>query len=493
MEDNNNDDTRQGLYDEFESEIVKAHNPEAYFDEDDLIEIFDYASDMDNYIVKMEVLLYGARHYPDSQLLATRRAWFYSSLGEMEAAAEVNSRVTNGGFLNKLLALRAENLADTTQLGRRLAEIVDESEELLDEDLIQLVDYCAESSMLDWVGANRKRVEAKSSYTPTFIYEYADRAEEAGDLATAQALFEELTMMEPFTVDFWMRLAKVQADNQLFTDALSSVEYALAVDNSYCDALRLKGKLLCRLDHDMNEVSAIFRKVTESPSAQPGDYVAYAATINALGRAEEAVAILKEVLEKVPMLQSAVDLLMVIDFNIAVPYIHNIVSTLRLEADTIITWVRELLSNDAVIEAVKLASLFTDSFRSSTELAFLIQLLYITGHYKEIISIIDSRYPEGISEIGKPEPAIVYSYLMSLVHRGKRSKALSEAKAHLSVIEQAMDEDLLHRADYILSETTLPAYISCVHAGYRHQLRDIINALSAPGRMPPSSFDPMLL
>ena len=45
MEDNNNDDTRQGLYDEFESEIVKARNPEAYFDESDLVEIFDYASD----------------------------------------------------------------------------------------------------------------------------------------------------------------------------------------------------------------------------------------------------------------------------------------------------------------------------------------------------------------------------------------------------------------------------------------------------------------
>ncbi|MDE6684789.1 MAG: hypothetical protein K2J94_06370 [Duncaniella sp.] len=62
MDENNNgsnDDSRQGLYNEFESEIVKAGNPEAYFDEADLIEIFDYASDMDNYIVKMEVLLYG--------------------------------------------------------------------------------------------------------------------------------------------------------------------------------------------------------------------------------------------------------------------------------------------------------------------------------------------------------------------------------------------------------------------------------------------------
>ena len=121
----NNDDTRQGLYNEFESEIVKAGNPEAYFDENDLVEIFDYASDMDNYIVKMEVLLYGARHYPASEALATRRAWFYSSFGEMEAAADVNNRVSNGGFLNRLLTLRAEGASDSPDTRSRLDEIVD--------------------------------------------------------------------------------------------------------------------------------------------------------------------------------------------------------------------------------------------------------------------------------------------------------------------------------------------------------------------------------
>ncbi|MDE5650739.1 MAG: hypothetical protein K2I35_07000, partial [Duncaniella sp.] len=72
------DNDRQNLYDEFESEVVRHGNQEAYFDENDLIEIFDYASDLDNNIVKMEVLIYGAVHYPRSEALATRRAWFYS-------------------------------------------------------------------------------------------------------------------------------------------------------------------------------------------------------------------------------------------------------------------------------------------------------------------------------------------------------------------------------------------------------------------------------
>ena len=493
MEDNNNDDTRQGLYDEFESEIVKARNPEAYFDESDLVEIFDYASDMDNYIVKMEVLLYGARHYPDSQMLATRRAWFYSSLGEMDAAADVNSRVTNGGFLNKLLALRAEGLSDSPELRARLVEIVDESSELLDEDLIQLVDYCAENSMLDWVGENRKRIEAKSSYTPTFIYEYADRAEDAGDTATAQALFEELTMMEPFTVDFWMRLAKVQSDRDMDSDALSSVEYALAVDTTYPDALRLKGKLLFRMGHDMEQVTKVFKKVLDSPDATDNDWAIYAASLHELGRSDEAVDILEQVLAGNPLSQSAVDVLMGIDFDRAVPYIHNIASKVSLTPETITAWAREHISNGHVQEAVKLVSLFARQFRSSATLGFLIQLYYIAHRFDDIITIVHEIYPDGIKDIQNADPAIVYSFLMSLARTGRTQEALQEAKAHLNIVEGAMDNELSHRAEYILSETMLPAHAACLSAGYRFQLRNIINALSASHPLPPDSYDPHFL
>lgn len=491
MEDNN-DDTRQGLYDEFESEIVKAHNPEAYFDEHDLVEIFDYASDMDNYIVKMEVLLYGARHYPDSQLLATRRAWFYSSLGEMDAAADVNNRVTNGGFLNKLLTLRALGQTDSPELRSRLAEIVDESDELLDEDLIQLVDYCAEQSMLDWVGENRKRIEAKSTYTPTFIYEYADRAEDAGDTATAQALFEELTMMEPFTVDFWMRLAKVQTDRDMDAEALSSVEYALAVDPAYPDALRLKGKLLFHMGHDMEQVTQVFRKVLDNPDATDNDWAIYAASLHELGRSSEAMKILEEVLENHPLSQGVIDVMMGIDFERAKPYILNIASKVSLTPEAITAWAREHISNGHVDEAVKLVSLFAKQFHSSASLGFLIQLYYITRRYNDIIDVVSDVFPDGIKDIRNSDPAIVYPYLMSLARTGQNKKALREAQAHLRIVESSIENELSHRAEYILSDTVLPAHAACLSAGYRFQLGNIIEALSASNPLPPDTYDPHL-
>lgn len=491
MEDNNNDDTRQGLYDEFESEIVKARNPEAYFDEADLVEIFDYASDMDNYIVKMEVLLYGARHYPESQVLATRRAWFYSSLGEMDAAADVNSRVTDEGFLNKLLALFA--LADSPgsdEVRARLDKIVDETDEFFDEDLIQLVDYCADNSMLDWVETNRKKVEAKSSYPPTFIYEYADRAEEAGDLEKAQALFEELTMTEPFTVDFWVRLAKVQSAREADSDALASLDYALAVDPAYPDALRLKGKIMYRQGHDMAKISQVFKAVVDTPQALDVDRAIYASTLNELGRRDEAVAMLKDVLGRDPLSQSAIDVLMTIDFSLAVPYLRDIAAKVNLTSEQVATWVREHLSAGHINEAADLLGLFSQMFHSTARLGFLTQVYYIAGKHAGIVAAVREIFTDGIADIQTPEPAIVYPYLMSLARQGLTAEASREAKAHLSVIESGISEEIGRRGQYIFSDTMLPAQAACMHAGYRTQLRNIINALAASTPLPPDTYDP---
>lgn len=198
---------RRDLYEEFESEVVKRGNTEAFFDENDLVEIYDYASDFNNYIVKMEVLLYGAVHYPKSEALATRRAWMYYSLGDNEATEELNKRVTNKGILNRLLSIRArysDNDLDGLQeieVCNELDEILDAADDFEDEEIIQLVDLSQDLG-LDWAYDKKDKIVAKCSYPQTFLYELADRLEEVEAYEPASQLFEELTMLEPFTIDF---------------------------------------------------------------------------------------------------------------------------------------------------------------------------------------------------------------------------------------------------------------------------------------------------
>lgn len=495
MDDNTNgssgEDSRQGLYNEFESEIVKAGNTEAYFDETDLIEIFDYASDMDNYIVKMEVLLYGARHYPSSEALATRRAWFYSSFGEMEAAADVNNRVSNGGFLNKLLTLRAEGASDSAETRRRLEEMVDTSTELGDEDVIQLVDYCAENSMLDWVEANRGRVEAKCSYTPTFIYEYADRAEDLCDLPTAQRLFEELTMMEPFTVDFWVRLAGVQLASGDNDDALASAEYALAVDAECIEALRLKGRAMYRRGDAKEDVSGVFKSVLDLQEANDSDYAAYAATLIELGRNDEATEILEHTLKAYPMSQMPIDLLMNIDFTRATPHILRVAEQASFTRETVIAWAKEHINNGRADIAAMIVRLFHDKFTGSPDLGFLTELWYINKMYRETVDIVEESYADFI-ELDRPDPSIAFPYLMSLVRLGQVSKALGLARRHLAEIEKIMQSP--HPIDVrgFLTPGASPSATACLEIGYATLLRSIINALTSPTPMSPDSYDPVI-
>lgn len=495
MDENNSDDTRQSLYDEFESEIVKAGNTEAFFDENDLIEIFDYASDMDNYIVKMEVLLYGSRHYPGSEPLATRRAWFYSSLGEMEAAAQVNSRVSNGGVLNHILSLRAEGATDTPETRSRLDAIVDATDDFGDEDVIQLVDFCAEISMLDWVEQNRSRIEAKCSYSPTFIYEYADRAEDIGDLPTAQRLFEELTMMEPFTVDFWVRLARVQYDQGNDEDALASADYALAVDPAYADALRVKGKALFRLDRDLNEVSAAFEAVLHDPEHNDTDSAVYAATLHELGETDKAINLLETAVLKSPFSQPLLDVLMKIDFDRAIPYVLNVSERTSFPCETVIAWAKEHIANNRVDVAARLVTLFADKFDSQNSLGFLTELWYISGMYPRIVEIVRNRYPgdSPLNSLSTPDPAITFPYLMSLSRLGRNQEALAEAKSHLSEIDEFLQTPHHTRFAFTLTPDDLPSRARCLHIGYAAILRSIVNALSAIPALPPDTFDPLML
>ena len=70
-------DSRRALYERFYAIVGRADNPQdaddAYFDEDDIIEIYDYANDMNDDFIKLEALFYGARMFPASEALRTRR------------------------------------------------------------------------------------------------------------------------------------------------------------------------------------------------------------------------------------------------------------------------------------------------------------------------------------------------------------------------------------------------------------------------------------
>ncbi len=483
MSENTPDDARQSLFDEFESEIVKAGNSEAFFDENDLIEIFDYASDLDNYIVKMEVLLYGARHYPESETLATRRAWFYSSFGEMEAAADVNRRVSNGGVLNKLLSLKAEGASDTPETRARLDEIVEAATEFGDEDVIQLVDLCAELGMLDWVKANRNKVESKTPYPQTFIYEYADRAEEALDYPTAISLFEELTMMEPFTLDFWLRLSTVQHNVEDFENALSSADFALAIDPQSTEGLRIKASSLFRLNRNIEYVISTFRELVTRPEAGEQDIIYLAYALCSLNDEKGAVTEITRYISTHSFSRHILDCLISIDLATGEKYARRYYSDLHPMEDTFTEWAAEHMKTGNFDIAAAILLVAAEHNLSPDMTGRLIEACYLAGRYEETIGIFLSKVLAR-TDTWPHNPSVSIPYIMSLVRLGRREEATTRA-------EKLLESFRHYRSDYDLTKGTVsPITFTCQATGYLAILQNIILSLKDPQQLPADDFDP---
>ena len=436
--DENPEDARQNLYEEFLSEVVKAGNPEAYFDEADLIEIYDYSSDMNNYIAKMEVLLYGARHYPDSQALATRRAWFYSSLGETEAAACLNSRVNNGGVLNKLLALYSQEPLNSSRSIEKLEEIVDSTDDFADEELIQLVDFCAEAGVLDWVEKNYERIKAKCSYPQTFIYEFANTLEDIGDTDRPVELFEELTMLEPFTLDFWERLAEAQYNNRSYEAAVTSADYALALNPDSIPATRTKALSLYAQHIEPEQIVDLLEKVYLNPDSSETEIGVLVGLLAMSGRFDEAVARVKNYLSVHTPTRSVLDLLLTLDAAEAVPYLRELMKPGQMVPFSLIEWASEeyLGANKALSCPLALVMNEIVGHPGQSETAFMTEAFFVNGMYDRAVAVGNDENDFAACRDILTRPGFIYPYIMSLIRLGQFDKALSVARAALAEAER---------------------------------------------------------
>ncbi|MCH5326068.1 MAG: hypothetical protein J1E29_02565 [Duncaniella sp.] len=432
---NNSDDLRRMLYEEFQSEVVNKGNTEAYFDEADLVEIFDYSSDMDNYIVKMEVLFYAARHYPDSQALATRRAWLYSSFGEIEAAAQINSRVSNGGVLNALLELRASGPGEQAEFETRLDAIVEATTEFGDEELIQLVDYCAENNLLSWIEKNYELIKSKSPYPQTFIYEYANHCEESDNLERAMSLFEELTMLEPFTLDFWERLIGVQCILKKYKEVITSADYALAINPTSHDALYYKALSLQRLNRDKEEVVELLTKLVDEVPVSMIDVLALVNALIDCGRVDEALERIVTYHNVNPPTRPTIRVLLAFRPELAAPYMDILSKQLIIENSSLLSWAYdEFKMTDNVTIAANIIPYIKVNELLAYEMAKVIEIVFAAGQFERVTKLakmaIDNaaKDPDDVMAF----PGIIVPYVISLIRRRRFKKALEVATAALS-------------------------------------------------------------
>lgn len=260
-----NNDSRAKLYEEFRRAVTAPDARSAFFDEGDLIELFDYAGDQGDDSVRTEVLAMASRLYPDSDDLKIRKAFYYFQMESIEMCRAIVSGQHGDGALWDVLKLRLDP-PSSVDAERALDEVFAKYDTLGDEEVIQIINLANAVKRLDWAVTHIDGFRTKTSYMPTCLYEIAVLSSLNGDSETVLKMTEELTRIEPFTEVYWLMMARAHADLMQVDEALSAVDYALAITPDSQEAILLRAQLKALNDQiDDTIFDELKRLVDEDP------------------------------------------------------------------------------------------------------------------------------------------------------------------------------------------------------------------------------------
>ncbi|MDE6332080.1 MAG: tetratricopeptide repeat protein, partial [Muribaculaceae bacterium] len=238
-----------------------------FYDEDELVELFDYAGDLNDDYLRMEVLLCGARFYPDSENLRLRRAIFYNGF-ESDAEQKFFQDNSGNGPLWDILQLRYTELAGD-KLIKALDDLLGTYAEFDDEEVIQLVNVASQLGQFNWVLDRIDAIRAHTTFPLTLHYEVAVVAEEAGMYDKAVEMLELLTDEDPSNAEQWYMLAQNYDRTGRTEDALNAVEFALALLPRHKQMQAFRASLFFKLDRSldlaMRELQEIRKEYPDDP------------------------------------------------------------------------------------------------------------------------------------------------------------------------------------------------------------------------------------
>lgn len=427
------------LYERFKKCLAEGNDAD-FFDADDLIIIIDQAVDLEDEYVQIEALMRGYRFFPDNEELASRRAFLYYDLNLDSGVKNMVEHKTDDSPMWDLLRLRLRESDDT--IARDAENILDailkRPEKFDDETIIQLVDCASACGLYDWLKANEKQLRKKTDYLPTLLYELFIVADMKPDNEYSLKLLEELTEIEPFNVDFWSALAQTQCNAELLDAAMTSADYALALDSENSGVLALKASILIRKEQFSEAMEILDPLYASAPSALVGELRVRA--FYGLAQLPEAIAALTEACQKYPEDRG----LMEVALYLQHPEIARLTDSHYLaspaeEQEKWHDWARSHYVNGRLYEAAEvLQSLRRNKALSFRGYKMLASALFCAEEYPAAIDLLESAL-EGETEAVMPD--VVTAGLLSLLKTGQKREAKKMFKRVMGLFPLSIRED----------------------------------------------------
>ncbi len=440
---------RDELYRRFRL-ALKRPVGERFFDEDELVEIYDYAGDLNDDYVQSEVLFCGARLYPESQALAERRALYYLDTtiddSDRPSPATASFLEDNPDTTSPIFDIIRLDLNRPDDAEGALEYLLTQYEQFSDEEMIRFVQLAMDLDCYDWMKTNFDRLRKMNDNEAVLLYEAIHYADERMDDVFVEKLAEELIEVDAFVVLYWQMLFRAQARQQKEEEARATFDSArsLAADEPMMQ-LSLAGDVYNIAPYLFDEAIDMVRTLAQESPSEFAFTDCLCALLVRSGRTGEAVSVLKKFIDSNPANEVAMRQLMTCDLSDTDKYLKRFSEATGGEGfpdNVYYDLINKLTLNsihNSLIALVEQFGNFEDM--DANEMAAYIEALFAKGRYEKVTAVIDGyKYADAMFMLPLKGTAASFAYMVSLVKTGRHDDALAHYDKQRELLENMLNE-----------------------------------------------------
>ncbi len=284
-------DEFQQLFSSYETSL--ASGEAIFLDADDLVDIADYYNLQGQHEQATAVVEQGLALYPDNVLLNVFMARKALDNDDIDEALRIAEGITDKDapdyhYLQAEILIAQDRIDEADHYLRDYGKSVDPDEynDFVMDVANLYIDYSVNQKALEWM----MRIKAADSD------DYKELMGRAlfglGKYKDSQRIFNELIDHNPFSKHYWTALATAQYMDEDYNGAVTSSEYAIAIDPTDPDSLLAKANGLMKLTN-YDEALEYFKRFTAVCPDDPIGPLHQAACLVNLGRNGEAIPLLQ--------------------------------------------------------------------------------------------------------------------------------------------------------------------------------------------------------
>ena len=288
----------QDILESYEASINAGSNP--FMDADDLVDLADYYS-WQGFDDKAEAAIdYALELYPSSTLPNVFKARKALSEGDYTQAEFYRDEIENHDdpdyhYLVAEIMIAQGDIEGADDYLREYGKSVepDEYEDFVLDCANLYIDYNQSEKAYEWM------LRSRGSDSDDFKELMGRTLFGLGKYKDSERIFNELIDQHPFSKHYWNALASAQFMNEEYSNAITSSEYAIAIDPNDPDAVSSKASGLLRLGN-YQEAQKYYQKYCELVPDDEFGFLHQGVCLVNMNRNEEALPVLRMALAVAP-------------------------------------------------------------------------------------------------------------------------------------------------------------------------------------------------